>query len=281
MTDRAGLMRRLDAHWAAHLGCSPAQLRDGDRYVVARPGEADGTPPPWPLRRGPVALVTTGTGWVLSVPTELKERAASRCTPWTFEQLAAEGDRLSQRWFDGGAHDNPEMERSESDAAYRVMNELTSGFPLRGWSHYVMSYATAPAATTEHSPHVQRISPDRPRIWKQFLAWSGPMCGPHICVQFPVSDAFGYLLDGKLVSVAQIEAQPEELEWEYGVDTLPAYRCRGYATAVLRTVTAYIADRGHVPWHYTDHYNRPSRRLPAKLGYYEYGQGLFSHAGNT
>jgi len=269
-------MSQLDIYWAAHLGCSPIHLRDGGHHVVARPSDADGTPPPWPLRCGPVALVTTGAGWVLSVPADMTERAASLCTRLTFGQLVAQGDRLSQQWFDGGAYENPNMKRAESDAAYSVMNDRVSGISLRGWSHYVLSYADAPVTKVEDSPHVQRISPDQSDIWDQFREWPSPMCGPNICKHFPVSDAFGYILDGKLVSVAQLEARPEELEWEYGVYTLPDYRGRGFATAVLRSVTAYIAQQGHVPWHYTDHYNRPSRKLPKKLGYFQYGEGLFS-----
>ena len=80
MTDHETLLHRLDAHWAAHLGCTTQQLRDGERHVVVRPSEADGTPAPWPLRRGPIVLVTTGAGWVLSVPPDMTERARSGCT---------------------------------------------------------------------------------------------------------------------------------------------------------------------------------------------------------
>lgn len=202
MTDRRNLMNRLDSHWAGHLGCTPTQLRDGDRHVVVRPSNADGMPPPWPLRRGPVAVVTTGSGWVLSVPAGMTERAKSLCVPLTFGQLVADGDRLSQEWFDGGAHDNQNMKRAESDAAYCVMNDLASGISLRGWSHYVLSYADASVTEDQPNHHVQRISQDQADIWDQWRKWPGPMCGPHICKHFPVSDAFGYILDGKLVSVA-------------------------------------------------------------------------------
>lgn len=276
MTDQQALVGHLDAHWAVHLGCTSHQLRDGGHHVVGQSLETDGTPPPWPLRRGPVAIMTTGTGWVLSVPANMIDRAASLCRSLTFNQLVAEGDRQSQQWFDGGAHDNSNMKRAESDAAYGVMNDLVSGIPLRGWSHYVLSYADAPTTKTERDPHVQRITPDQPDVWDPFQKWPGPMCGSHITRHFPISDAFGYLLDGKLVSVAQLEARPEELEWEYGVDTLPEHRGHGYATDVLKAVTEHIAEKGHIPWHYTDHYNRSSRRLPKKLGYFQYGEGLFS-----
>jgi RimJ/RimL family protein N-acetyltransferase len=269
-------MNRLDLHWAAHLGCSTAQLRDGGRHIVARPADADGTPPPWPLRRGPVALVTTGKGWVLSAPSEMAERARAMCAALTFAELVVEGDRLAQEWFDGGGSDNPNMKRAEVEAGYRVMNDLVQGISLRGWAHYILSYADALVPASEHSANVIRISPDHAEIWEQFLKWPGPMCGPKICEYFPVSDAFGYVLDGELVSAAQLEARHDELEWEYGVDTLPQYRCRGFGTAVVKVVTDHIVQEGHIPWHYAGHYNRASLRLPKKLGYFQYGEGLFS-----
>ena len=205
----------------------------------------------------------------------MKERAIWLCAPLTFSQLVAEGDYLCQQWFDGGAHENPHIKREESDAAYSVMNSLVCGVSLRGWSHYVLSYAGEPVIKAKHDPYVQRISPDQTDIWDQFCRWPGPMCGLYICKYFPVSGAFGYILDSELVSVAQLEARPEEFEWEYGVGTLLRYRGRGFATAVLTTVTAHISLQGYVPWHYCDHYNRPSRRLPIKLGYFQYGEGLF------
>jgi RimJ/RimL family protein N-acetyltransferase len=183
---------------------------------------------------------------------------------------------LSQAWFDGGAHENPAVKRSETDAAYGTMNRLVSDLQPCGWSHYILSYAREPVHADPPDGRVQRILEDDPGIWRQWTAWPGPMCGAEVCKHFGVSDAWGYILDGKLVSVAQLEAWPEELEWEYGVDTLPAFRGRGFATAVLRAVTAHIAEQGHIAWHYTDHYNRPSRRLPEKLGYFRYGEGLFS-----
>jgi predicted GNAT family acetyltransferase len=105
------------------------------------------------------------------------------------------------------------------------------------------------------------------------------MVGPEVCKHFPVCDAFGYVLEGKLVSAAQLEAHPDEEAWEAGVDTLLRYRGKGYATQVLKTVTSFIISRGKIPWHYTDHYNRPSMKLPDHLGYFRYAEGLFSHQG--
>jgi RimJ/RimL family protein N-acetyltransferase len=269
------LLATLDAHWARHLGCLPPQLRDGGKHVVGRPEKVAGLPPP-PFRRGPAAIFTTGSGWVLSVPAGLVEKGAVLCDGKDFGDVVDAGDCLGQEWFDGGAHENTQMKRSDVTAGYQVMNRLALGMRLRGWSHYILSYAEASSHVSVRDPNVQKITADIPHRWEQWQSWPGPMCGPSISRHFPISAAFGYVLRNELVSAAQLEAYPDELAWEYGVDTLPAYRNRGFATRVVRCITSYIVEQGHVPLHYTDHYNRPSRRLPEKSGYFRYGEGLFS-----
>ena len=54
------------------------------------------------------------------------------------------------------------------------------------------------------------------------------MVGPKLRDQFDITDAFGYVLAGKLVSAAQVEADSKDFAWEYGVDTLPSFRNRGF-----------------------------------------------------
>jgi RimJ/RimL family protein N-acetyltransferase len=212
----------------------------------------------------------------MSVPGDLVESARTTCAGFSFEELVREGDGLQQDWFDKLGTEQ-ETARPGS-GAYPVMAELAVAFDLRGWSHYVFSYADPVSWRSEPDGHVHRITKEQPALWAQWQAWPGPMCNPKHADHFDVADAFGYVLDGRLVSVGQIEAYRDEYAWEYGVDTLPAYRCRGYATAVLKAVTSHIVRCGRVPYHYTDAYNRPSMRLPGKLGYFRYAEGLFSHA---
>lgn len=88
----------------------------------------------------------------------------------------------------------------------------------------------------------------------------------------------GYVLDGRLVSVGQVQAHHDEYAWEFGVDTLPEFRRRGFATAVLKSVIAYVIAKGHVPYHYADIYNKPSLRLPQKLGCSTYCEVLVGHS---
>jgi RimJ/RimL family protein N-acetyltransferase len=263
----------LDEKWAHFLGCSANQLRDGKRHIVTRPKKASIRQSPWPLREGPIAVFTSGKGWVMSVPERLTDIARSLCLDKSFTELLDDGDRLSQEWFDRGA----DHSKDRGDQGYRTMNTLAQDFNLRGWSHYIVSYCDPDSFSAEPDEHVVKITPDLPRIWNQWLNWPGPMVGPVVCEHFPVCDAFGYVHDGKLVSAAQLEAHPDEFAWEAGVDTLPRYRGSGFATQVLKTVTSFIISKGKIPWHYTDHYNRPSRRLPDHLGYFRYAEALFSH----
>ena len=268
------LVAYLDSRWAFYLGCSQHRLRDGGKHVVVRPERASEEGSPGPLRRGPIGVFTTGRGWVMSLPANLREAADALCMGIGFEGLVADGDRLQQDWFD-------RMERTgkrgsnRGDRGYAVMNHVAESVQVRGWSHYILSYCDPAAWAPQLDEHVRPITEDQPDLWKQWQSWPGPMVGPRIAEQFEIADAFGYILDGELVSAAQLEASGKEFAWEYGVDTLPEFRNRGLATAVLNRVTASIIEQGRIPWHYCDHYNRASRRLPDKLGYFRYAEGLF------
>ena len=273
MTD---LVARLDCHWASSLGCSERRLRDGRRHVVSRPVAAS-QGSPWPVRDGSVCLFTTGRGWVLSVPDDLVGMARPLCLKHAFADLVRDGDRLAQAWFDRG-ETSEQRGADRGDEAYQVMNSLAASLRVRGWSHYIHWYCDSAPAKAGSDEHVRRITPDQPLLWSQWESWPGLMVGPRLHDRFEITDAFGYLLGGRLVSAAQLEASAADLAWEYGVETLPEFRGRGFATAVLEALTAFIIDEGRIAWHYCDHYNRPSRRLPEKLGYVRYAEGLFSHS---
>ncbi|MBC8472876.1 MAG: GNAT family N-acetyltransferase [Planctomycetes bacterium] len=82
---------------------------------------------------------------------------------------------------------------------------------------------------------------------------------------------------GIAVSAAQIFTNKEEFAWEFGPSTLPEFRRRGFATEACRAATGLILELGRIPWYYYDHYNAASARIPEKLGYSLYSEGLFSH----
>ncbi len=269
-------MAFLDHCWALSLGCSAAQLRDGGRHVVASPQLEAKLKRPYPLSEDAIAFVTYGRGWVLSVPAALIEMAREQCSGLSFREIAHDGDEVLLDWF-GRLGTAQEIQRPE-ETAYRPLRLLAEPLKVRGWSHYLHWYCDgSSAARMPMDRHVIAINRDRPEIWEQWLKWPGPVGGPGNHGYFEVSDAFGYILEGQLVSAAQIFTTKDEFAWEFGPSTLPDFRRRGFATEVCRAATQFILEQGQIPWYYYDHYNVPSARIPEKLGYSLYSEGLFSH----
>ena len=244
--------------------------------MVAAPQHTGNVRRPYPLTADSVSLVTLGRGWVLSVPSELTGRAKALCLGLSFSDVVQEGDHLLEEWFAKLATDE-ETERPDV-RVYGPLARLADSLEVRGWSHYFHWYCDA--SSCNDSPieaHVQPISEDDQDVWKQWLKWPGPFCQARFETRFEISDAFGYVSDGRLVSVAQLQTAGEEFAWEFGVDTLRGFRGRGFATEVCRAATAFILEQGQIPWYYYDHYNHASAQIPQKLGYSLYAEGVFSH----
>jgi len=266
----------LDENWSAVLGCSPAQLRDGARHVVANP-ESPGVKQPWPLRADSVCMWSGGKGWVLSVPGHLTGRARELCRSRSFTELCAEGDGQYQEWFDRGM---PEEQRNtvRGPSAYVTFARLAEGLPVRTWSHYLHWYYE-PSSPPERpvDEHVRRVQADDGEVWQQWQAWPGPVCCPDFDRPGGLTAVFGYVLDRKLVSVAQIQAGKDDFGCELAVETLDDFVGRGFATEATRALTQHVVDLGRLPWYYHDHYNVPSSKVLRKLRYSLYAETLVSH----
>lgn len=270
------ITQRLDTCWATCLGCSVAQLRDGDRHVVATPRRTGNVRRPYPLRPDAISLLTCGNGWVLSVPSQLTEKAQALCLGLSFSDVVQESDPALEAWF-ARLETDEEAERPHAQV-YAPLTRLAESLRVRGWSHYVHWYCDAPSWSDDPiDSHVRPISREDQKVWKQWLKWPGPFCHPRFESRFEISDAFGYILDDRLVSVAHLQTAADEFAWEFGVDTLRGFRSRGFATEVSRAATSSILEQGQIPWYYYDHYNHASSRIPQKLGYFLYAEGVFSH----
>jgi len=271
----------LDECWAACLGCSVAQLRDGGRHVVATPQSTGSMKRPYPLKPESISLVTYGQGWILSVPPPLLEQAKALCLRMSFSDIAEEGDQLEEELYRRriSGDENDEQESTEQKAvAYELLQHLVEPLQIRGWSHYFHWYCDSSLWNDEPiSKNVHPIREDDPQLWEQWLKWPGPVGGPGAHKHFEFSDTFGYVLDSQLVSVAQLFANSQDFAWEFGPSTLPKFRCRGFATEVAKAATKFILEHGRIAWYYYDHYNHASARIPQKLRYFLYSEGLFSH----
>lgn len=245
--------------------------------MVGVPEFTDGITRPYPLRPDSISLVTFGRGWVLSVPSHLITTAEALCRDLSFSDLVRDGDTLLETWFAQLAS-NKNVERPGAQA-YRVLAQLTDPRRVRGWSHYVHWYCSPSSHRDKPvDAHVRAVNERDPKVWIQWLHWPGPFCRASFAEHFDVSNAFGYVLNGTLVSVAQLQTSLQEFAWEFGVDTLAQFRRRGFATQVARAATAFIIKRRRIPWYYYDHYNHASAGVPQKLGYLNCLEGVFSHA---
>jgi len=222
-------------------------------------------------------MMAHGEGWVLSVPSHLLGRAAELCADMSFGQITEEGDRLGHEWWDAGPQKGTDQEAA-AKMAYREMTQLAQDPSLRGWSHYYHWYCDEGSwdgqALDEHTCH---ITEDREDIWQQWSNTSWAIGGPGASKHNDVADAFGYVSDGRLASVSQVFANPGDFAWEIGSNTLPDFRCRGFATEACRASTAFILEQERMAWYYYNHYNRSSSRIPEKLPFFLYGETLVSH----
>jgi len=225
-----------------------------------------------------IAMVTYGQGWVLCVPEQLVEEAKALCLDRSFANIAREGDGQQELWFARGAEDK-ERPTVRNVATYSPLTELGESLDVSAWSHYFHWYCdSASWSGSPTSEHVHLIRADDPQVWEQWLKWPGPSWGLS-SKESDSYEAFGYVLDGRLVSVAQLALAPENFAWDFGIYTLPQFRCRGFAAEACTTATASIFKHGRVPWYYYNHYNLPSSRMPRKLGYFFYAEALVSHGG--
>jgi len=223
-------------------------------------------------------MVTYGRGWVLCLPEPLVEEAGAVCSDKTFEDVAREGDRQQELWFARGAKEE-ERPTLRNTATYGPLSGLAESLDVPAWSHYFHWYCDP--ASWSGSPaggQVRLVRADDPEIWEQWLNWPGPSWGLS-SKESASYEAFGYVLDGRLVSVAQLAFDPENFGWDFGIYTLPEFRRRGFAAEACKAATASILRHGRVPWYYYNHYNLPSSRMPRKLGYFFYAEALVSHAG--
>ena len=265
----------LDRWWSSSLGCSTEALHDGGHHVVVSREAAGPWQKPFPMTACSVSIVTASKGWILSVPLEVCDEARRSCNGLSFEEMAREGDEALEWWYlnrASGTRERPGV------MAYSALGQLARDLQVRGWAHYVHWFIDERTwGPGRVDSHVQRLSQDNPAIWQQWLSWPGDFCKPSFSEHFEVSDGFAYVLDGRIVSVAQIEGNSRMIAWEFGVDTLGPFRGRGYATETCRAAVVRIIECGKIPWYYYAHYNRASGRIPQKLGFFRYLEGVFSH----
>ena len=275
MQDRT--VEYLDQCWAASLGCAVSQLRDGGQHVVAVPRSTGDVSRPWPLGPNSITMMTCGRGWVLCVPEQFLGQAEALCLDRGFEEIAREGDGQQESWFAQGARDE-ERATVRNVATYGPLTQLAASLNVSAWSHYFHWYCDSESwSQAPTSGNARLIQPSDPHLWEEWLKW--PVFWGAGSKESGSYEAYGYVLDGRLVSVAQVILAPDDFAWEFGLFTQPEFRGRGFAAEAGKAATAGIIKHWRVPWYYYNHYNRPSSRMPQKLGYFSYAEALVSHGG--
>lgn len=82
----------------------------------------------------------------------------------------------------------------------------------------------------------------------------------------------GYFCDGKIVSICR--SVRKEHGHEAGIETLPEYRRRGYAQAVLKYWTMAVLQQGFIPLYSADVANTASLQLARKSQYILYASAF-------
>jgi len=236
MTTNASI-RAVLAFWAAHLGCSRAQL--------ARPGTAV-------VRNGPdlagyrgVTVVFRPPACVLAVPHDWYELAAGRL-----------GRRPAAAVFD-----IPLLREVFGSAVDQVIGPAWLGYADAGDFRPAPTMGTR-LLTDQDLPALRRLADA-----------CGPTAWAHGGIRPGSSPVFGCHAAGALAAAGMLEPWGARL-LHVGIATHPAYRGRGYGKAVVSAMTAHGLAAGRVVQYRTLQANLASVGIARALGFQRFAQTL-------
>lgn len=197
--------------------------------------------------------------WDIAIPVDLLldgDRLRITCFPCAVSAVRG--------WYDRGWEDvfsKPAL-RALTDALIPILEERNYvPEPKRLRWGYLMRCEVGKAKSIP--PHVVRLSAedeDRNLTGYDFEASLAEGC-----------IGFGALENGKIVSVAMTHSEPEERA-EIGVETVKAYRGKGYASACLAALTSELRNLGCTSEYRCFEDNQASIRTAEKAGYTPQGK---------
>ena len=240
------LSNALDRYWSGVLGCDPLQLHAQSHQIIVS-GQSPG-----------LTALRCDTHWVFSLHPQISPRIVDDLLP-----LLETQDDLAYH----------------SEAIYAITRNYGVAYPY-GPSELVYCIRNWLQMPTPLHPF-RRLTPIDTPIIEQFrfgmggyLDWSIDESEIWLCV-------FG-IFDGERLVATGATRQWQETICELYVDTLPAYRGRGYANtlgyAITRWImheTPYIAQSGGQLT------NVPSMKMSKRLGHRFYGILLMNDLGRT
>lgn len=98
---------------------------------------------------------------------------------------------------------------------------------------------------------------------------AGELSRPRHAVERMLPSAWVWEVDGQIVSAAGVAARTPQAAMIGAVYTPPAYRRKGYATALVRALSVRLLDEGVTPCLF--YHNPEAGRIYRRLGYEEHG----------
>jgi GNAT superfamily N-acetyltransferase len=178
-------------------------------------------------------------------------------------------------------HDVDDGVRRELEAAVEddAWQKLALDIPANPSRYAAILARVAPIAHTEVGPAfcfpaelpqqasgVVRVTDDNAHVLQPHLAdWT-----PDVRLGQPL---FALVIDGHAVAVCCSVRHTDDAN-EAGVETVPAYRGRGYAAQVVAAWARAVRDLGRVPLYSTSWQNTASRGVARKLALIQFGNDL-------
>jgi hypothetical protein len=225
------------AFWAAHLGCSRAQLAQPGTTVVRNGPDLAGY-------RG-ATVVFRPPACVVAVPHDWYELAAGRL-----------GRRPAAAVFD-----IPLLREVFGSAVDQVIGPAWLGYADAG------DFTPAPTMGTR-----LLTDQDLPAL-RRLAAACGPTAWAHSGIRPGSSQVFGCHAGGGLAAAGMLEPWGPRL-LHVGIVTHPAHRGRGYGKAVVGAITAHGLAAGGVVQYRTLQANGASVGIARALGFQRFAQTL-------
>jgi GNAT superfamily N-acetyltransferase len=238
MLDSA-LIRKVDAYWARHLGCTAAQLHAAEPVLLAHAAEMDDY-------RGAYMMQFKVAAPVISLPPTQVASLGPRLAAAARESLDADA-----RWSEILG---PLLERTVGPAWV--------GYASAETLRHVAADVETRLLTPADAPHVERLGrAATPDEWDNIATL--PRAGVMV----------GAFAEGELAAVAGYEVWGESIA-HVAVLTHPAHRGRSLGRAVVSAVAGVALERGLVPQYRSLMENRASLAVANALGFQTYATSL-------
>ncbi len=235
----SAVIRKVDAYWGSHLGCTPAQLHAEEPVLLCHAAELADY---W----GAYIMQFTGAAPVISLPPACVATTGPRLAAAARESLAADG-----RWS--------EILGSLLD---RTVGPAWIGYASKETLRRVAADVETRLLTSADAPHVERL-----------VRAASAADWENVASLARAEVSVGAFADADLAAIAGYQVWGGSIA-HLAVLTHPAHRGRALGRAVGSAVAAVALERGLVPQYRSLMANRASLVVAAALGFEGYARSL-------